>query len=527
MNQNTINQKRNKLFIRMIGIGSLVHILSNEVLHFHEVVYSAYFGIVACLFLYVLLHFKINETFLRILILFSMNIYIFILNFESISSIMVIYFVIPIIASIFYNEILPLVFLGTITIIEVGLLAFVFEEMSGHAPLPYIHSSLFVFLSLIILLSIFHTIYFNRLWKQLQRKSNDMERALLTKKGYLQLFFENAKDAIAVFDSDNRIIAINPAFEELYGWTTEDCLGETIQLVPPEFIHEASQRRNRILQGESFSLLETEDIKKDGTRFNAQITLSPIYDETGVLVATSVISRDISYLKESEKMILQTEKLKLAGEIAAGVAHEIRNPMTVISGFVQLMQQEPNHRYKEYTKLIQSELERINLIISEFLVLAKPQAHVAKDFGLRKVLNDVAFLFGPEFNLHNVLYKDSWHCEDFVIEGEEHQIKQVFINLLKNSIEAMDNRGEILLSIKEFKGKNVIIELQDTGKGISADHVERIFEPFYTTKPTGTGLGLLISEKIIREHGGTLSIQSEPGKGTTATIILPLHQKGA
>lgn len=515
------------LFIMMIGAGSFVHIISNRVLEFHEVVYSAYFGILACLFLYMLLHFRINESLLRILILLSMNIYIFILNFESISSIMVIYFVIPIIASIFYNEIFPLVFLGAITITEVVLLAYVFDQMSGYAPLPYIHSSLFVFLSLIILLSLFHTIYFNRLWKQMQHKSNDMERALLTKKGYLQLFFENAKDAIAVFDSNNRIIAINPAFEELYGWSIEDCIGETIQLVPPEFIHEASQRRNRILQGESFSLLETEDIKKDGTRFNAQITLSPIYDETGVLVATSVISRDISYLKESEKMILQTEKLKLAGEIAAGVAHEIRNPMTVISGFIQLMQQEPNYRYKEYTKLIQSELERINLIISEFLVLAKPQAQVTKKFGLRKILNDVAFLFGPEFNLHNVQYKDSWQSEEFEIEGEEHQIKQVFINLLKNSIEAMDNKGEILLSIKEYKRNSVKIELQDTGNGISPEDVERIFEPFYTTKPTGTGLGLLISEKIIREHGGTLSIRSEAGIGTTAIIILPLYEKGA
>lgn len=527
MEQTTINHKRNKMFTRMLGVGSLVHLVSNEILEFHDMVYSAGFGLLAFLFLSVLLFYKVNEKFIRILILFSMNIYIMILNFESISSIMVIYFVIPIIVSIFYNEVLPLVFLGVITFIEVWLLAFTFDQLSGHASMPYIHSSLFVFLFLVIVLSIVHTIYFNRLWKQMEHKNSNMERALLTKKGYLQLFFENAKDAIAVFDSDNRIIAINPAFEELYGWSLEDCIGETVQLVPPEHIHEASRRRSRILEGESFSLLETVDVKKDGTRFNAQITLSPIYDETGELVATSVISRDISYLKESEKMILQTEKLKLAGEIAAGVAHEIRNPMTVISGFIQLMQQEPNYKYQKYTKLIQSELERINLIISEFLVLAKPQASETKEFSLRKIINDVAFLFGPELRLHNVHYQDSWEVDDVAIVGAEHQIKQVFINLLKNSIEAMDELGEITLSIQLHDKNQVKIEMKDTGSGISSEGVNRVFEPFYTTKPKGTGLGLLISSKIIREHDGSLSIRSEAGHGTTATIILPIHEKGA
>ena len=352
-----------------------------------------------------------------------------------------------------------------------------------------------------------------------------MEKALISREGYLQLFFETAKDAIAVFDKKNRVIAVNPAFEKLYGFSAKDSYGKTIKPYPPEKEELAELQALELLKGKSFTILDTVDMKKDGTKFHAHITLSPIFNSNGEVIATSVISRDISYQRESEQLLLQSEKLKLAGEIAAGVAHEIRNPMTVISGFVQIMQQDPKHPYPEYTQLIHSELERINMIISEFLVLAKPQAPVIKNFSLKKLVDSSILLYSSAFNLKGIVFKDEWNGDpDFIISGEENSLKQVFINLLKNAIEAIDSGGTITLSVTSGHNNMVCIKIADNGMGMSPETLQRIFEPFYTTKEGGTGLGLLISQKIVQDHGGSLKLESTPEKGTAAQIILPFRK---
>lgn len=521
MERSTTNQNRNRLFIHLFGSASVIHLLLPLFADFPMAIYSPLFGMASYFVLLVLQTVKFNERTIQILVLLLMNLYVFILNFEALSAVTVIYFAIPIIASALYYDTLPIIVLGVLTAIETFLLAFVFDELGERASIHYIHLSLIVFIACVLFLTILHSFYFSRIWSQLEQQNESMEKALISKEGYLQLFFETAKDAFAVFDADNKIIAINPAFEDLYGWTLEECIGKSIPLVPPERSEEAAVRTVQVQKGESFSLLETVDAKKDGTRFHAQITLSPIIDPLGNVVATSVISRDISYQKEAERLIVQAEKMKLAGEIAAGVAHEIRNPMTVISGFVQMMQNDLGDPYKDYTKLIQSELERINLIISEFLVLAKPQASEAKKISLRQTLDDIFVLFGPELNLQNIQFNHHWEKNDFHVRAEDHQLKQVLINLLKNSIEAIEGKGEIALLVENFDDGFVSLRLRDNGTGIPEEVRSHIFEPFFTTKATGTGLGLIISQKIIREHGGSLDIESEEGIGTTATILLP------
>jgi PAS domain S-box-containing protein len=335
------------------------------------------------------------------------------------------------------------------------------------------------------------------------------------------MFFENAKDGIAVFDLDARIIEVNPAFELLYGWSREECIGKRVPLVPPENSEAANDRIKRVLNGESFYSFETKDMKKDGTFFNAQLTLSPIYNKCGEMVAMSVITRDISYRKEAEKLIIQSEKLKLAGEIAAGVAHEIRNPMTVISGFIQMMNEDDQHPYQSYTKLIESELERINLIISEFLILAKPHVTTIKEFNLEKIIQDVVLLYTPEFNLRGISFAESWNAPNVVVAGEQNQIKQVFINIVKNAVEALEKEGSLHISSTLEQDGFIGIHIQDNGPGMTQEVQKQIFEPFFTTKTTGTGLGMMISQKIIQEHGGKIIINSHVNQGTIVSILLP------
>lgn len=361
--------------------------------------------------------------------------------------------------------------------------------------------------------------------KRLEEEANTKEKELFSKEGYLKLFFKYAKDSIAVFDLDNRVIEVNPAFEELYGWAREECIGKKICMVPFEDLYKANERIKRMYDGESFHLLETKDMKKDGTIFDAEITLSPIFDSKGKIIATSVITRDISYKKEAEQIRIHSEKLKVAGEIAAGVAHEIRNPLTVISGFVQMMNEDQNSPYTYYTNLIDSEIDRINLIISEFLVLSKPSSIRAVDFNIDLVLSDIVTLYKPELQTKNITLSVQRITEGLIVSGNPNQIKQVFINLIKNASEAIQRDGEITVTIDKTNDHFCSISIKDTGQGMKKEVVEHIFEPFYTTKPDGTGLGMMIIEKIIKEHHGHIDIDSSFGKGTEIKFYLPLHKE--
>jgi len=276
--------------------------------------------------------------------------------------------------------------------------------------------------------------------------------------------------------------------------------------------------------GHLHSSFETKDMKRNGTFFDAQLTLSPIYDKSGEMVAMSVITRDISYRKEAEKIIVQSDKLKLAGEIAAGVAHEIRNPMTVISGFIQMMNADDRHPYQTYTKLIESELERINLIISEFLILAKPHVRTTKEFNLEKTIHDIVVLYSSELNLRGIVLTESWNVPNAVVVGEQNQIKQVLINIIKNAIEAFKKEGALHISTYFENEDYVSIHIEDNGVGMTQEVINQIFEPFFTTKTTGTGLGMMITQKIIQEHGGKISINSRLNKGTVVSISLPYKE---
>lgn len=359
----------------------------------------------------------------------------------------------------------------------------------------------------------------------MEKRADAREYDLNSKQAYLNLFFEQAEDAIAVFDLEDRVITVNPAFEKLYGWSKEEAIGRSLPLVPPENADGANCRANELRKGSSYHLFETTDMRKDGTYFDAQISLSPILNPQGEIIAASVISRDISYIKENENLILQSEKLKLVGELGAGVAHEIRNPMTVISGFVQMMNEDSNSPYYEYTKLIQNETERIELILSEFLVLSRPQANQFVNIHFAEALEDVVQFFHYAFQQKSIEFIVRNNYPDIIISGNKNQIKQVLINLFKNAIEAISDGGTITLEVSlSTDRKEVLINLKDTGCGIPSYVLERMFEPFYTTKTKGTGLGMMIINKIIQDHHGTIKIESQEEVGTEILLSFPIVQ---
>ncbi|MFC6038123.1 ATP-binding protein [Paenisporosarcina macmurdoensis] len=521
MDKTLLLHKRNRLFIQLFALGLLFHTLLSLFIPNEHATSVPIIAILYCLALFILFKLRINNQFLQGLILAGLNGYIFYINVETPYYVHLILFVFPLIVASLYHSITASLILLPITVIEILYLFYTYFHLFEQS-IEFV--DLYVILLFVILISvtaIIHSLLVRKTWFKVEEQQSSLERALDSKEGYLHMFFENAKDGIAVFDLDARIIEVNPAFELLYGWSREECIGKSVPLVPPENSEAANDRIKRVLDGESFNSLETIDMKKDGTFFNAQLTLSPIYNKCGEMVAMSVITRDISYRKEAEKLIIQSEKLKLAGEIAAGVAHEIRNPMTVISGFIQMMNEDDQHPYQSYTKLIESELERINLIISEFLILAKPHVTTIKEFNLEKIIQDVVLLYTPEFNLRGISFAESWNAPNVVVAGEQNQIKQVFINIVKNAVEALEKEGSLHIYSTLEQDGFIGIHIQDNGPGMTQEVQKQIFEPFFTTKTTGTGLGMMISQKIIQEHGGKIIINSQVNQGTLVSILLP------
>ncbi|MFE8702781.1 ATP-binding protein [Cytobacillus sp. FJAT-54145] len=245
----------------------------------------------------------------------------------------------------------------------------------------------------------------------------------------------------------------------------------------------------------------------------------PLFNEDGSRKALIVMGRDITERKLAEEKLLRSEKLSVIGELAASVAHEIRNPLTSLKGFVQFMKPD-NRQNGMYYDIMLSELDRINHIVGELLLLAKPQEITFSKCDLSKTLKDVISLLEPQATMTNVQleYTTSGPC---LVECEVNQMKQLLINIIKNGIEASGEKGTVSINIKQKDHEKVLITVSDTGLGIPDEFLNRLGEPFYSSKERGTGLGLTVSFKIVQQHKGEIHFKKNEDCGTTVEIELP------
>ncbi|WP_145053390.1 ATP-binding protein [Paenibacillus xylanexedens] len=344
-------------------------------------------------------------------------------------------------------------------------------------------------------------------------------------KEHLESIINQTADAIHITDLDGNVLRVNRAFEQLYGWRSREVEGRTLKIIPPEAEEERREQHAQLIEGMSITSNETTWMKKDGTRVEVSVSTAPVRDEEGEITALISVSRDITSRNRMEELLRRSEKLTTVGQLAAGVAHEIRNPLTTLRGFLQLQQQtnKLNHRHLD---LMLSELDRINLIVGEFLILAKPQAVHFQDRDIRFILGDVISLLDSQAHLHGVEFVLSASSDSAMVHCEENQLKQVFINLLKNGMEAMPNGGSIRIRLHHEEELNrVRIEIKDEGIGIPEEMMPKLGEPFFTNKESGTGLGLMVSQRIIQSHKGMMDIRSVMNKGTTVIIDLPASDK--
>ncbi len=360
-----------------------------------------------------------------------------------------------------------------------------------------------------------------------QRKK--AEEALLLSEEKFSKAFRASPDWITIsMIDDGRYIEVNDAFERLSGYRRDEVIGRTaLELgIWPD----SNEREEIVATLKKDGMLRNREVHfrtKSGTVLT-MLRSSEIIDYGGIRCTISV-TRDITERRNAEVMMQRAEQMKAVGEVAVGLAHEIKNPLAGIKSSIEVLHDESACLGEDAEVLLRviREIRRIEMLLKDLLNFARPPKPQFIPVDLNNILNatlelsvDTAGLSPPGVNA----------VREFderlpATMADPMQMKQVFLNLVLNAIEAMSGGGTLLVKTRYDKAsRSIEIVFADTGKGIDKELMDKLFHPFFTTKLKGTGLGLAISKRLIEEHGGTITVQSAPGNGTTFTIRLPVKQ---
>ncbi|WP_108669950.1 PAS domain-containing sensor histidine kinase [Peribacillus acanthi] len=349
-----------------------------------------------------------------------------------------------------------------------------------------------------------------------------MERELGKFRELYKLITENTSDMIKVFTFDKKIIYASPSHQQVMGLSPEEMVGRKVYdfMLPGEEEHFNSIFQT-LLETEEPQLIQLKVRTSKGDAIYLESNISPIYNDQKEIEAFVTVGRNISDRIKNDAALRNLDRLSIIGQLAAGVAHEIRNPLTSLKGFSKLLRSNTDaYKQDQYLSIIMNELDRIDIIVNEFMSLAKPQAILFEREKLFSILHSTINVLHPQALLHNVQIILEDLVEDVELLCSPHQLKQVFVNFLKNAIESMPNGGIVQITVRKAENKKVLITFKDEGTGIEENLLRHLGTPFYTTKDKGIGLGLTVSNKIIQEHNGSMSIESHVGKGTAVKVEL-------
>jgi two-component system, sporulation sensor kinase A len=350
----------------------------------------------------------------------------------------------------------------------------------------------------------------------------NMERELKKTRELYRLITENTTDMIKVFSKDFTIIYASPSCWTIMGERPEDLIGRKLtDFILPEEKDVYRKKFQALLESGEPQLVQKKLITSDNQIMYAEYNVSPIYNDQKEIDSFVIVGRNITDRVKNDTVLRNLDRLSIIGQLAAGVAHEIRNPLTSLKGFSKLLQNSaPNGKQEHYLSIIMDELDRIDVIVNEFMSLAKPQAIMFEKENIYSIIQSTVNILHPQAMLNNVQISISNEGQEIEVLCSSNQLKQVFVNFLKNAIEAMPNGGKVEIQIQKIEDKKVKISFIDEGIGIGENLIQYLGTPFYTTKEKGIGLGLTVSNKIIQEHSGTMDIKSKIGKGTTITVEL-------
>ncbi|HXG83818.1 MAG TPA: ATP-binding protein [Pyrinomonadaceae bacterium] len=262
----------------------------------------------------------------------------------------------------------------------------------------------------------------------------------------------------------------------------------------------------------------------DGFAVRVGYNISPLFSETGEKTGLILTFQDLTEIRSMEENVRRKDRLAAVGRVAAGLAHEIRNPLGAMRGAIQVLQSTtpPESSHSSLMEIILRESDRLNKIITNFLTYARPRVGNFSEIDVREAVSDTFMLLkhSPDIKENHCLETDLPE-KPVMISADPTQLKQIFWNLARNSILAMPDGGALKIKLEEIAGERIRILFEDTGCGMSPAQVEQLFEPFSTSTTGGTGLGLSIVYQIIRDHSGTINVRSRENAGTTITVELP------
>ncbi len=366
---------------------------------------------------------------------------------------------------------------------------------------------------------------------------------LAQEKGFLETVFNAIHEGIIVTDSNGRVSYLNEAACKLFGLQTADAIGkrldETVRGLDWESLSQSGgplsrdieifYPENRFINFYIVPLIieSRNSVVTIGDSSGPGSMVSP----TGQQVGHVMILRDITESRRTAQQAIESERLNALTLLAAGVAHEIGNPLNSLHIHLQLMErkvQELDHTAKaelqQSIDIARSEVRRLDSIVTQFLRAIRPSHPQLHPESVNAIVDEAVRFFTPEIQDREMIVEQELRADLPLLQLDREQMKQAFYNVIKNSIEAMRRHGTLRIRT-DLDDTYVIISFFDTGSGMSAENLSHVFEPYFTTKSSGTGLGLLIVRRIVREHGGELSIESSQGKGLTLTIRLPYVDK--
>jgi PAS domain S-box-containing protein len=348
-----------------------------------------------------------------------------------------------------------------------------------------------------------------------------------TVRSLLAEIVESSDDAILSKTLDGTITSWNRAAEKMYGYTGQEIVGKNATLLmPPDLPNEEHEILLKMQRGEKVDHFETRRMGKDGRILNVSVSISPLRDRHGRVVGASTIARDITQQKLAEKALRDSEKLAVAGRMAATVAHEINNPLEALSNIFYLLKQDKNvsELSRQFIQTGEDELKRVTQITRLTLGFHRDRYALETSVSIADLIENVLALYARKIQALGVVVAKQYDTLG-TVRGNSGELRQVFSNLVVNAIDALSMRGDrLLLRVKERKnGKGaygVSVVIADNGPGIARDSLSHLFEPFFTTKgDKGTGIGLWVSRGIIAKHGGTIRVKSRTNRGKPGTVF--------
>ena len=361
--------------------------------------------------------------------------------------------------------------------------------------------------------------------KQAEKERHQLYQQLQESELKYRALFEQAADAIYVVELDQtrtptRFIEVNAIGCERFNLSRDEMLSLPFFDLASTDTPLLRRLMEKIKEGEDSFTLQDEYVFPTGKKIVTEFSIR-VFKLNGKEVFLS-ISRDITERIKTEELLRKSEKLAVVGQLATAIAHEIKNPLTAMKGFMQLLKTVENESNHHYINIVSSEIDRIESITNEFMAIAKPQAVKIQPNDINMLMNQVVMLLEPQALMNNVQMKTEVMPNLPMIHCEGNHLKQVFINILKNAIESMPTGGKIVIQIDRADHNQINIRFIDQGCGIPQERIPYLGEPFYSIKEDWIGLGLMICYKIIEMHHGKIWIESEVNKGTMIDVTLPI-----